>query len=277
MLSFILALSAPTQAAEVQVALSVPITVLVDGVPQALPEGSNLITVGDLPAGKHVVETRTLMGKTSAYKEISLAADDQIRFEYRQKELWHIGTYKLAGAPPPVQSETVQQTTVVQTGIPLGVGVTVTDGTDTVSVGSGLYGGSVVVSDGRETVRMSAGVQVTETTTTTTTVVHGAPPPPPPQPAVLPMSGRSFDALVGQMDNASFGDDKLEILRTAAANNAFTCAQLARILDVFSHGSEKLEAVAIVQPSIVDPENAFVINDRFSFSSDAQKAQAYFR
>ncbi len=278
MLPLILTLLAPAEAAEVQVALAVPISILVDGVPMAFDETTNLAVSRDLPAGRHVVETRNAFGKVTARKEIELAAHQQIRFEYRQKELWHIGTYDIPGA--------ITETTVVTTttGVPVapvgGVGITVTDGNETVSVNAGMLGAGVVVSDGSGTVAINGGVQVTETTTTTTVVTTGGPvavPAPVPPPAPVGMDPASFNQLLAQLDKASFADDKLAVLRTVGANNWLTCDQLGRVLDKLSFDDDKVDAVAILQPSIVDPQNAFILNDKFSFSSDAQKAQAYFR
>lgn len=281
MFAVFLALFAPdTQAAEIEVALAVPIGVFVDGVPMQGDEGSGLGVARDLAPGRHVLETRNMMGKTTAYKELDLAADDRVRFEYRQKELWHIGTYKIAGAPP---STTVVQTTT--TTVPAsGMGVTVSDGVDTVTVGVGVgaYGGGMVVTDGQNTVSMNAGISVTETTTTTTTTVvssggSGVAVAAPAPAASSAMDERAFGTFLRQLDNASFSDEKLALIETTAANNWMSCDQLARILDTLDHGSDKVKAVGIVRNSIVDPQNAFVLNDKFSFSSDAQKAQAYFR
>lgn len=286
MLAALFALSLPAEAAEIQVTGMAAIMVLVDGRAAEGDPNTGMIVVGNLPAGRHQVETRNLMGKTTAYKEFDLAGDDQIRFEYRKRELWHIGTYKLAVATPPppppvaIPGGTTTVTETVTVGGP-GVGITVSDGTETVSLGVGPFGAGVVVSDGVDTVAVNAGVTVTETTSTTTVVQHGgpgyAPPPPPPAPVAVAMDERTFGSFLSTLDNATFSDDKHAVLRSTAANNWFSCDQLRRILEMYSHGSDKVEAVGIVRPSIVDPQNAFVINDSFSFSSDAQKAQAFFR
>jgi len=285
MLSILLALTAPASAAEVQVVTRVPINILVDGVPLVWDENTGLGVVYDVPAGRHQIEARNLMGKTAAYKEVDLAWDDQIRFEYRKKELWHIGTYKLAAAvPPPVSTTTVVETH--EQVVSPGIGVVVSDGHDSVSVGAGVLGAGVVVTDGHGSGVVVGVPVVGATTTTTTTVVtsggedHHAPVVD--EHASVPvapvgMDAGAFNALRSQIDKAPFSDDKLSVLRTAVANNWITCAQLGELLEVFDFASDKLEAVGVARNSVVDPQNAFLLNDKFSFSSDAQKAQAYFR
>lgn len=273
MTPIVLALLSTVQAAEVEIATGAAINVLVDGVPLAWDEdGGGLGVVRDLPAGRHTVESRNVMGKTTAYKEIQLAPDDRIRFEYRQKELWHVNTTKIA-PPLPLPPATTVET--VSIGVPMAgpsIGITVHDGGDTVHIGAGVYGG--------------AATQTTTVVTTNGAVFdapvdgrhhdrhgdHGRP-----APSLVPMDAGTFASLLSQVDDASFSDDKLSILRTAATHNGFTCAQLAALLGAMSFADDKLQAVAALRPAIVDPQNAFLINDAFPFSADAQKAQAYFR
>ncbi len=293
MLTVLLALSSvfsPAQAGEIQVATTVPIQLLVDGRPVPVDEYTAVGVATELPAGKHTVETRNAFGKTTAYKEIELGRYQQARYEYRKKELWHIGTYDMQ-PPPPAPGQggqvVVQETTVVAPGM----GVTVSDGTETVSVGVGPFGGGVTVTEGSETVTVgmglgAAGVTVTETTTTTTTtstgtpggvvVLQEAPPPAPAEPVATPMASGPFNALLQRMDDASFSDEKHALLRTAVTNNWISCAQLRRILDTYDFGSDKLEAVQMSRDSVLDPQNAFVLDDAFDFSSEKKKAQSYF-
>ena len=294
MFAALLALSSlvsPADAGEIQIATTVPISILVDGRPLQLDEYTGVAVATDLPAGRHTVETRNAFGKTTAYQEIDVGLYEQARYEYRKKELWHIATYNMQ-PPPPVPAQggqvVVQETTTLA--VP-GVGVTVSDGQETVSVGVGPLGGGVVVTEGTETVSVGmglgmGGVTVTETTTTTTTtagvpggvvVVQNAPVEPVPvEPVALPMAAGPFNALLRRMDDAAFADDKHALLRTAVSNNWITCAQLRRILDTYDFGSDKLEAVGMSRDSVLDPENAFVLDDAFDFSSEKRKAQGYF-
>ena len=294
MLSLLLTLLPSANAAEIQVATLVPINILVDGVPISWDEDTGLGVVTDVPEGLHRIEARTLFGKTIVSKEVELASDEQARFEYRKKKLNYIGTYKIATtALPPSSMPTgpVSTTTVVETQeqvVSPGVGIVISDGYDTVSVGAGGFGSGIIVSDGYGSgviVDVPVGGATTTTTTTTTTVVttSGDLPPPvvdtyvpiPVEP--MGMDPGAFGELRSQIDKASFSDDKLSVLRTAVDNNGLTCRQLAQLLDAFDFAGDKLEAVGIARASVVDPQNAFVLNDKFSFSSDAKKAQAYFR
>jgi hypothetical protein len=282
-------LTTPADAAEIQVATTVPIQLLIDGRPVPIDEYTAVGVAMDLPAGPHTVETRNAFGKTTAYKEIELGQHQQARYEYRKKELWHIGTYDLAPPAPvavPAEQVVVQETVMAAPG----VGVTVSDGQEMVAVGVGPFGGGVTVTEGSETVSVGmglGGVTVTETTTTTTTtagmpggvvVIQEVPlQPVPAEPVAMPMASGPFNALLTRMRNADFASDRHALLRTAVSNNWITCDQLRRLLDTYDFGSKKLEAVDMARDSVLDPENAFVLDDAFDFSSEKRKVQAYFQ
>lgn len=283
MLITLLAFTAPSQAAEIQVVLGTPIGVFVDGIPMhADPDGRNMAVSTDLAAGRHVLETRNALGKTTAYKELDLAVDDRVRFEYRKRELWHVNTSKMA--MPTANTTVVRTTTTTTAQGGGGYDVIMQEGGETVHMGvsAGPMGGRVVVSDGQNTVAMDAGITVTETTTRTTTTTtttgdaFGTAVVPSAAPA-SEMDPGSFNALRQQMDDAAFSDDKLSLLTTAVTHNLLSCNQLVQLLDTLPMSSDKVKAVGIAQPSVIDPQNAHLLNGAFSFSSDAQKAQAFFR
>lgn len=200
--------------------------------------------------------------------------------------------------------------------LPAHGGIAIHDGTQTVAVGMdvGALGGGVTVSDGTQTVSvgvnvggLGGNVVITDTTSNTTVVTqsHGvdfggmnggvfiAEDPSTPSVQMDPrgyvgaevspryslpvMPEPAFGSFLTAMDKASFADDKHALLRTAVAHNALTCAQLARVLDTYSFGDDQVMAVRIARPVVQDPQNAFVLNDRFSFSSDAEKVQQLFR
>ena len=87
----------------------------------------------------------------------------------------------------------------------------------------------------------------------------------------------ALSQLQASIASAAFSDDKLSIVRTAAANNRFTVAQVAQLLGGFSFDNDKVEAVSILRQSIVDPQNAALLASSFTFSSDKQKVMALFQ
>ena len=87
------------------------------------------------------------------------------------------------------------------------------------------------------------------------------------------MPASSFEKLISQLKEASFADDKLNIISTAAHNNFFTASQVKRILGTFSFSEGKLKALRLLKHRIVDRNNLFIIYSAFTFSSDKEKAK----
>ena len=92
-----------------------------------------------------------------------------------------------------------------------------------------------------------------------------------------PMEAGAFTKLVASVQGESFSSDQLDVLRSAAQHNHFTCAQVAQLIEPLSFSSDKVEAVKILRPKVVDPENSHVLNEGFDFSSDKEEVQALFR
>ena len=86
-----------------------------------------------------------------------------------------------------------------------------------------------------------------------------------------PMDDETFAAYLESIKEEIFSDDKLDYLRQTSRKNYFTCEQLGQILDLFDFSDDKLEAVRILKPRIVDPENAFMLKNKFTFDSDRKK------
>jgi len=70
------------------------------------------------------------------------------------------------------------------------------------------------------------------------------------------MSPPRFSRLLGQLRVATFVEDRRLLLTTAAQRNHFRCRQLGRILAVLEFSDEKLEAVRLLRPRLVDLDNA---------------------
>ncbi|MCB9764799.1 MAG: DUF4476 domain-containing protein [Alphaproteobacteria bacterium] len=255
-------LSAPAQAGEIQVLTATPVLVKVDGQVLEYPEGSMTVTAPGLAGGAHLIEISSLTGKPITALRVDVPVHEQLRMQYKQKTLSVLGSGPLPGATPPPGGSVAISVNDPTMDMLSALGYVETE-TTTASVSSSAGGASVSVTV------TTGGTQPAPQAP----VVVGPPPPP----VVAPMAPGPFDGLIRAISAESFGDDKLDVLRSAAAGNHFTCAQLGRIIDQFSFSDEQVEAVRIVRPKIVDPQNAYTLNEHLTFSSDKEKVQALFR
>lgn len=92
------------------------------------------------------------------------------------------------------------------------------------------------------------------------------------EPAHSAMSGSRFNKLLAQVKGAAFEDDRATILQTAARRNWFSCDQLGRIVAAISFGDEKVGAVRIIAPRLVDRENSHEVLSKFTFDDDRKAA-----
>jgi hypothetical protein len=100
---------------------------------------------------------------------------------------------------------------------------------------------------------------------------------PPPLPVgPSPMAGHTFKQLVSVVNNESFESGKMEVVKSAAATNYFTVAQVGRILDELTFDSSKVTALQVLRPRILDPQNGFLLARHFTFTSTQQQAMAMF-
>jgi len=81
-----------------------------------------------------------------------------------------------------------------------------------------------------------------------------------------------FPALVDAVKSESFGDAKLDVVRTS--EGGLTVDQVGQLVDLFSFSSEQVKVVEICNQRIVDRQNAFKLYKHFTFDSDKQKVKA---
>lgn len=89
-----------------------------------------------------------------------------------------------------------------------------------------------------------------------------------------PMAKDRFEVLLAQLNQESFEEERNAILSTAARRNFFTAAQVKRVLQPLSFGDEKLSALRILAPKIVDKENNHTILASFTFEDEKVAARA---
>ena len=77
--------------------------------------------------------------------------------------------------------------------------------------------------------------------------------------------------LSDKISMASFGDKKIGVIKVACISSYFNSKQCAKLLALFSFDNDKLEALKVLAPRIVD-FNPKEIVKQFTFSSNKDKA-----
>jgi hypothetical protein len=85
------------------------------------------------------------------------------------------------------------------------------------------------------------------------------------------MAAAAFDQLVGAVRGASFNDDKVGVIKHAAATNWFTSQQVATLIALISFDDDRIEGAVACWSRLVDPQNSFVILKVLSFDDSREK------
>ncbi len=92
--------------------------------------------------------------------------------------------------------------------------------------------------------------------------------PEPVPPAPTAASGAEMTRLLNSLRAASFRDDKLRVLREAAAGLRFRTAQTIQLVRTLNFGGDKVEAFVVLYPRLVDPENFHTAYQALAHDSD---------
>jgi len=98
-----------------------------------------------------------------------------------------------------------------------------------------------------------------------------APPPPPPQPAVQPITEAMLRSLVLAVRNEPFAEDQLDVLAQAAPTQYFLVNQTQQLLRVFTFSKDRLKAMRLLRPRLLDMENSYKLYESFEFSNDKEE------
>lgn len=100
-----------------------------------------------------------------------------------------------------------------------------------------------------------------------------APERPAPRPAPRPtaLSAPEMHHLVHAIDQASYSNDKLAVLRDAARYAWFDTAQVMTLMDRFSFSADKVKAAALLYPRVLDPNHFYQVYQHLTFSSARQQ------
>ena len=94
------------------------------------------------------------------------------------------------------------------------------------------------------------------------------PPPPPPQPTVQPITEAMLRSLVAAIRNEPFADDQLTVLEEAVPTQYFLVAQAQDLLRIFRFSNDRLKAIRLLRPRLLDLENSFKLYESFEHSAD---------
>lgn len=81
----------------------------------------------------------------------------------------------------------------------------------------------------------------------------------------------SFSKLYNKVKKASFDDNKFNLIEVASLGCYYSCAQVVRIMKIFSFDDSKMKVLSMMAPRIVDLQNAIIIYQQFNFESEKQK------
>jgi hypothetical protein len=308
---FPLLLATLANAAEIQVISNDPVTLEVDGRMVASRPGERGATALNLAGGNHRVQIFDAQDRLVTASTVLVTVDEQVRLELRRGQLAELGRGPLAGssaptvcppapAPPAPEPGTIQLTGVhaddmamwvdgkpvrYASGSFVATGLAAGEHDVRVARGNGtLFSGPMRVYPGlvRRCVPESRALACVFVET-----VASLPPPAPPAPPVVVvrppepvrpsvMNDRDFTGFVATVKGEAFSSDQLGVIQGVARSNHFTIAQVGVVIDQLPHASDKVAAVKVMAPKVVDRENAWKLNEHLTFSSDKDAVRKLF-
>ena len=85
------------------------------------------------------------------------------------------------------------------------------------------------------------------------------------------MSHYAFGRTLDLMNDTPFDSDRILIARQAIRSNGINSEQVSKLMDLLSFDSSKLKLAKFAYGHVVDPENYFIINQGFAFSSSIRE------
>jgi Ricin-type beta-trefoil lectin domain/Domain of unknown function (DUF4476) len=103
------------------------------------------------------------------------------------------------------------------------------------------------------------------------------PPPPRRSQEPRPMNDESFQSFLNAVNAEAFSANKLTVVSQAASGNYFLVRQVDQIVRAMSFSADKLRALELTAPRVLDGGNAFHLYDAFTFSGDKDHAREILR
>lgn len=88
------------------------------------------------------------------------------------------------------------------------------------------------------------------------------------------LESADFEAIKEAIEGESFSEQKVAVLGSAVGQRGLCTAQVIEALALYSFSKDKLEALRLMKPHIVDPQNHFKILGAFTFDKDKKDAKA---
>lgn len=96
-----------------------------------------------------------------------------------------------------------------------------------------------------------------------------------PYPAVHAMTPAAFSALLSAIDDQWYDEAKRDVMLLALQNNYVTTAQITELLDQLTFEDTKLSLAKSAYAKVTDPQNYFMVNKVFTFSSSVSELSDY--
>lgn len=90
-----------------------------------------------------------------------------------------------------------------------------------------------------------------------------------------PMTAQAFAAAQKSISNQGFDESRLKVAKQVISANCMSVAQIAQVLDIFGFEKTKLDFAKYAYDFTSDPNNYFMLNDSFGFSSTVDELDAY--
>jgi hypothetical protein len=84
------------------------------------------------------------------------------------------------------------------------------------------------------------------------------------------MNENDFRLLLSDLKQESFSQDKLSIIELVSSSNFFTVSQVYQIVETIDFSEDRIEAVSLLFPSLVDKYNSYRLLSLFNSSIDKQ-------
>lgn len=90
-----------------------------------------------------------------------------------------------------------------------------------------------------------------------------------------PMQPNDFAMAKNTISKQSFENNKLEIAKQVFNSNCITSAQVKEIMALFSFENSRLDFAKYAYSRVLDPQNYYLINDAFQFSSSVSELNKF--
>jgi uncharacterized protein len=84
------------------------------------------------------------------------------------------------------------------------------------------------------------------------------------------MEADAFSNLLNRLKKESFSSGRIDILRSAAERNNFTVHQVNEVLETLSYSDERIKAVELLYPWIIDNQDSLLLLDAIVFESEKE-------